>query len=285
MYGYFTERSYTGDLPYTDLAAERRRADLEIPGVEYHKENCRVGYWERIRISSKKGAESIGRPMGMYDTLQMKRADMLDTDEIEDAKNEIASGICRMLDRSEIFPGRILICGLGNRYLTPDSIGEMTAREVKPTIHIKEHDQRLFQRLSCAEIAVIAPGVAATSGLDAAVIVRGVCDLIKPDAVIAIDALAARDARRLGSTVQICNTGISPGSGIGNPRLAIGIETVGVPVIAIGVPTVIDTRVLCRDSECPTEPMFVSPKEINEIASFASRIIGGGINRALGIYA
>ena len=285
MYGYFTERSYTGDLPYTDLAAERRRADLEIPGVEYHKENCRVGYWERIRISSKKGAESIGRPMGMYDTLQMKRADMLDTDEIEDAKNEIASGICRMLDRSEIFPGRILICGLGNRYLTPDSIGEMTAREVKPTMHIKEHDQRLFQRLSCAEIAVIAPGVAATSGLDAAVIVRGVCDLIKPDAVIAIDALAARDARRLGSTVQICNTGISPGGGIGNPRLAIGIETVGVPVIAIGVPTVIDTRVLCRDSECPAEPMFVSPKEINEIASFASRIIGGGINRALGIYA
>ena len=99
MYGYFTERSYTGDLPYTDLAAERRRADLEIPGVEYHKENCRVGYWERIRISSKKGAESIGRPMGMYDTLQMKRADMLGTDEIEDAKNEIASGICRRSEK------------------------------------------------------------------------------------------------------------------------------------------------------------------------------------------
>lgn len=285
MYGYFTERSYSGDLPYTDLAAERHRADLEIPGVEYHKENCRVGYWERIRISSKRGAESIGRPMGLYDTLQLGRADTLDTEEIEDAKNEIAGGICRMLDKSDIFPGRILICGLGNPYLTPDSIGEQAAKEVKPTMHIKEHDPKIFKRLSCAEIAVITPGVAATSGLDAAVIVRGVCDLIRPDAVIAIDSLAARDASRLGSTVQICNTGISPGSGIGNPRLAIGIETVGVPVIAIGVPTVIDTRVLCCDGDCAAAPMFVSPKEINEIASSAARIIGGGINRALGIYA
>lgn len=285
MYGYFTERSYAGDLPYTDLAAERHRADLEIDGVQYRKEKCRVGYWERIRISTKKGAESIGRPMGLYDTLQLGRTDMLDSEEIEDAKNEIASGICRILDKSEIFPGRILICGLGNPYLTPDSIGAMTASEVKPTMHIKEYNERIFKQLSCAEIAVIAPGVAATSGLDAAVIVRGVCDLIKPDAVIAIDALAARDARRLGSTVQICNTGISPGSGIGNPRLAIGIETVGVPVIAIGMPTVIDTRVLCCDGDNSATPMFVSPKEINEIASSAARIIGGGINRALGIYA
>ncbi len=285
MYGYFTERSYRGDLPYTDLAAERRRADLDIPGVEYIKEKSRVGYWERIRISTKTGAESIGRPLGLYDTLQLKRADMLGSDEIEDAKNEIAGGICRMLDKSEIFPGRILICGLGNPYLTPDSIGAEAAKEVKATMHIKEYNERIFKQLSCAEIAVVTPGVAATSGLDAAVVIRGVCDLIRPDAVIAIDALAARDASRLGSTVQICNTGISPGSGIGNPRLAIGIETVGVPVIAIGMPTVIDTRMLCSEEDKSCQPMFVSPKEINDIVESAARIIGGGINRALGIYA
>ena len=284
MYGYFTERNYNGDLPYTDLALERRRVDVEIPGVEYVKEKCRVGYWERIRISSRRGAESIGRPIGQYDTLGIRRADMLDSNELEKAKDEIAGGICRMLDQSEIFPGRILICGLGNPSLTPDAIGCEAAREIRPTMHIKEHEPKIYNRLNCAEIAVITPGVAATSGLDAAVIVRGVCDLIKPDAVIAIDALAARDVSRVGSTVQICNTGISPGSGIGNPRLAIGIETVGVPVIAIGVPTVIDTRVLCSnpDNSCP--PMFVSPKEINEIVSASAKIISGGINRALGIY-
>ncbi len=283
MYGYFTERNYKGDLPYTDLALERRQADLDIPGVEYTKEGCRPGYWERIRISSKSGAESIGRPIGQYDTLNIARVDMLDSSEIEDAKDEIAGGICRMLDCSEIFPGRILVCGLGNPYLTPDAIGYETAKEVKPTMHIKEHSHVVFNRLNCAEIAVISPGVAATSGLDAAVIIRGICDIIKPDAVIAIDALAARDAARLGCSLQICNTGISPGSGLGNPRLSLGIETVGVPVIAIGMPTVIDTRMLCGQISSP--PSFVAPKEINDIVSSAARIIGGGINRAIGIYA
>lgn len=284
MYGYFSERCYSGDMPYTDLAAERRRADIDIPGVDYVKEKVRVGYWEKIRISTKKGAESIGRPIGLYDTLQLGQIDRLDCDQIEDAKDEIAGGICRMLDMSEIFPGRIVICGLGNPYLTPDAIGHEAAREVKPTMHIKEHDARIFKELNCAEIAVVSPGVAATSGLDAAVIIRGVCDIIKPDAVIAIDALATRDTKRLGSTVQICNTGISPGSGLGNTQLAIGIETVGVPVIAIGVPTVIDTRVLCEKADFTSPPMFVSPKEINDIVSSAGKIIGGGINRALGIY-
>lgn len=284
MYGYFSDRNYSGDMPYTDLAAERRRADTDINGVDYNKERCRVGYWERIRISTKRGAEAIGRPIGQYDTLQLRRVDMLDADEAETAKDEIAGGLCRIFELSEIFPGRILVCGLGNQYLTPDAIGYETAKEVRPTMHIKEWDNRSFIRLSCAEIAVISPGVAASSGLDAAVVIRGICDMIRPDAVIAIDALATRDAERLGSTVQICNTGISPGSGLGNPRLVIGRETVGVPVIAIGMPTVIDTRVLCQD-KIGSMPMFVSPKEINDIVSSAARIIGGGINRALGIYA
>lgn len=284
MYGYFTERNYKGELPYTDLALERHRADINIPGVEYTKERCTAGYWERIRISSKRGAESIGRPMGLYDTLGTCRMDMLDSAMIENAKDEIAGEICRILDASEIFPGRILVCGLGNPNLTPDAIGCEAAKEVKATMHIKEHNPKLFNRLNCAEIAVITPGVSATSGLDAAVILRGVCDIIKPDAVIAIDALAARDVNRIGSTIQICNTGISPGSGIGNPRLAIGIETVGVPVIAIGVPTVIDTRVMCESDKAPEHPMFVSPKEINGIVTSSARIVGDGINRALGIY-
>ena len=150
-------------------------------------------------------------------------------------------------------------------------------------MHIKEWDHRSFIRLSCAEIAIVKPDVAASSGLDAAMVVKGVCDVIRPDAVIAIDAIATRSAERLGSTVQICNSGISPGSGLGNPRLAIGIETVGVPVIAIGVPTVIDSRMLCGEAKFSSPPMFVSPKEINEIVECAAAIIGGGINRAFGI--
>lgn len=284
MYGYFSERTYTGEMPCTDLAAERRKADTTVSGIDYTKDSCRVGYWERIRISTKNGEKSIGRPIGQYDTLQMTRMDMLCPDEIENAKGEIADGLCRILDLTEISPERILVCGLGNPHLTPDSIGYSTAERVKPTMHIKEWDSNAFRRLGCAEIAVISPGVSSSSGLDAAVIIRGICDMIRPDAVIAIDALATRDTGRLGSTVQICNTGIAPGSGLGNPRLVIGKETIGVPVIAVGVPTVIDTRVLSGDAKYTDTPMFVSPKEINEIVSSAADIISGGINRALGIY-
>ncbi len=284
MYGYFSEGCYTGDMPYTDLALERHRADLNIPGVDYSKELRPSGSWERIKISTKRGAESIGRPIGLYHTFNTERFDTLSSDGIEDAKNEIASELCRMFEDSDIFPGRILVVGLGNRALTPDSLGCATADAVRPTMHIKEWDRRAFTRLGCAEIAVITPGVAADSGLDAAVSVKGICDLIRPDAVIVIDALASRSAKRLGSTVQICNSGISPGSGIGNPRLAIGIETVGVPVIAVGVPTVIDSRVLCGEKEFSSPPMFVSPKEINEIVDSSAEIIGAGINRAFGIY-
>ncbi len=283
MYEYFTEKSYAGDTPYTDLALERHRADLNIPGVEYSKELREVGSWERIRISTKEAARSIGRPLGLYNTLNINRADSLLPDEIDAAKDEIASELCEMFEESEIFPGRILVVGLGNRNLTPDSVGCRAADNVKPTMHIKEWDRRTFTKLSCAEIAVITPGVAVASGLDAAVTVKGVCDLLKPDAVIAIDALASRSAQRLGSSVQICNSGISPGSGLGNAHLAIGIETVGVPVIAIGVPTVIDSRVLCEGSDCPIPPLFVSPKEIDEIVFNSAKIIGGGINRAFGI--
>lgn len=291
MYGYFVERKMMGEFPYTDLAVERRRADTNLLGVHYTKENCPSGSWERLRISTKSAAESIGRPIGSYNTLNLNRMDMLDSAEIEDAKDEIAKELCQMLDQSDIFPERIVVAGLGNRNLTPDSIGARCADAVKPTMHIKNFDIQMFESLNCAEIAVCTPGVASTSGLDAAVMLRGICDIIKPNAVIAIDALASRSATRLGRTIQICNTGIAPGSGIGNPRVSLGEETLGVPVIAIGVPTVIDSRLLCPDctnNDYPfgkaNEAMFVSPKEIDDIIKSCAEIIGNGINMAFGIF-
>ena len=284
MKGYYTERNYKGEMPYTDLALERHRADISLPGVEYSKEKTPVGSLERIKISSKVGAESIGRPIGLYDTLSMQRMDLLDSVEMLDATDQVAARLNRIIDDSDIFPGRLLVAGLGNPDLTPDSLGCLCAKAVKPTMHIKEHDRRVFERLGCAEIAIVTPGVMATAGIDAAVTLKGVCDLIRPDAVIAIDSLCARSPERLGSTVQISNSGICPGSGIGNPRLSIGEETLGVPVIAVGVPTVIDSRLLCAEGSPVCEPMMVSPKEINEIVTAAAEIIGRAINQAFGIY-
>ena len=283
MYGYFTERNYKGSCPYTDLAVERGRADLDIPGVEFIKEERHVGFLEKIKISTKRAAEALGRPIGLYHTLTTDRVDRLSEDQIIALQDELAGELCSMFDESDIFPGRILIIGLGNRNLTPDSVGCETAKLVRPTLHIKEWDIKTFTKLRCAEIAVATPGVAAESGLDAVVMVKALCDLLHPDAVITIDALATSSITRLGSTVQICNSGVSPGSGIGNPRLAIGIETVGVPVVSIGVPTVIDSRVLSEAGDFSKEPMFVSPKEINEIVTASARIISGGINLAFGI--
>lgn len=285
MYGYFVERNNVGDFPYTDLALERRRANTEIPGIEYTTEKTHLGNFERVKISTKAGAEYIGRPLGIYDTIATERVDKLDEVEADRLTDRLAEELCRIFEESDVFPGRILVAGLGNPHLTPDALGCESADQVRATMHIKEYDRRIFESLSCAEIAVCTPGVAAGSGLDSAVVIKGICDLIQPDAVIAIDALAARDAKRLGSTIQVCNTGISPGSGLGNTRLAIGPETVGIPVIAIGLPTVIDSRLLCPKCDLTAgEAMFVSPKEINDIVSSAAKIIGGGINRAFGIY-
>lgn len=292
MYGYYTERDYKGNFPYTDLAAERRRADVELEGVDYRREGGIIGEWERIKITTKKGAESIGRPIGIYDTLNIGRMDLLDSESIMDACDEVGRELCYIFDASDIFPERILVAGLGNPSLTPDSLGCECAKIVKPTLHIRDMNRELFEDLNCAEIAVCTPGVAASSGMDAAVTIRGLCEALGPDAVIVIDALASRAVERLGTTVQICNTGVAPGSGLGNPRQEISIDTVGVPVIAVGVPTIIDSRMFYynpNNEKLPLRPesypsMFVSPKEINEIVDAAALIIGGGINQAFGIY-
>ncbi len=291
MYGYYAERDYKGNFPYTDLATERRRADVELEGVDYRREMGIVGEWERIKITTKKGAESIGRPIGIYDTLNIGRMDLLDGESIIDVRDEVARELCYIFDASDIFPGRILVVGLGNPALTPDSVGCECAKIVKPTLHIRDMDHELFDDLNCAEIAVCTPGVAANSGMDAAVTIRGLCEALGPDAVIVIDALASRAVERLGTTVQICNTGVAPGSGLGNPRQEISINTVGVPVIAVGVPTIIDSRMFYYNPDNERQPkteiyqsMFVSPKEINEIVNAAALIIGDGINQAFGIF-
>ena len=272
----------------SDLALERRRADTDIEGVEYRKERAGIGFWEHLKISSEEGASSVGRPIGLYDTLTLPRLCDLDCDEVEDAKNEVAKGLCRICDASGIFPERLLVVGLGNPRLTPDAVGTLSAERVAATMQVRREDEHLFYSLECSEIAVISPGVAAKSGLEAAETVRYICDRINPDAVFAIDALAAGAPSRLGTTVQICNTGIHPGSGVGNCRKEISRATLGVPVISIGVPTVINSRLFvvengeARAAE-RSEGMFLCPRYIGEIVENAAKIIGGGINQAFGL--
>ncbi len=275
----------TEDNFYTDLALERHKADIGLEGVEYDRSRGIAGVWERITITSIAGERSIGRPCGIYDTLILPRADLMDTDLVDGAKEEVAKELSSITSRMRIVPERILVTGLGNAYLTPDSVGCECADRVKPTMHIKELDPNMFYALGCSEIAVIKPGVGCMSGMDALETVRGVCDRISPDVVIAVDALAARSSERLGSTIQIASTGITPGSGLGNLKKPLDQKSLGVPVVAVGVPTIMDARLFvkqCKDTTKAPE-MFISPKEINEIVSVAADIIAGGINIAFGL--
>ncbi len=273
---------------YSDLATERRRADLSVEGISFRKDRAEFGFWERITVLGKKAEEAIGRPEGIYDTLNLPRMAHLDVDEIEDAANEVAKELCRICDKKSIIPERILVVGIGNQDLTADSVGPRSADEVEATLHILKEDRDLFYSLECSEIAVIKPGVKSASGLDAHDIVQSVSTRLHPDLIIAVDSLAARDPARIGTTVQICDTGIHPGSGIGNQRCGITPQTLGVPVIAIGVPTVINSRMfVVENGEARAlkkeEGMFIAPYEIGELVKNAARIIGGGINQAFGL--
>ncbi len=281
---YFDNGCSRGEL-YTDLAVERRRANTDIPGVKFRTYEGEGGVWECVRIASPAAAESIGRPMGIYDTLNTGSMEMLDEEEIEDAAEDIARKLCEIFDEIGVLPARLLVCGLGNRRLTPDSVGPKAADAVRPTMHIRELDEEALLDLECSEIGIITPDVMGESGMDALDILRGVCEEIIPDAVIAIDAIATRSAERLGSTVQISSSGILPGGGVGNYRSIINEESLGIPVIAIGVPTVIDARALVGKDERASRysGLIVAPKDADAITDTAARIISMGINQAFGI--
>ena len=284
---YTVRSSAFGGGPYTDLACERRRVDISEEGVIYKKEYAACGLWERIQITSKAGERLIGRPAGFYDTLLLPRMDLCDNETIIDAKGEISGELIALAEKMRVVPERILVVGLGNAALTPDSVGTEAARLVRPTSHLKELDEQMLSSLGCSEISVIRPGVLCETGIDSLSTVRGIADRLCPDLIIAIDALAARGAERLGTTIQISSAGITPGGGIDAPRLPINESTAGAPVIAIGVPTVMDSDYFLVDDVRRPEgrsAMFVAPKEINEIVTIAADIISGGINRAFGLY-
>lgn len=281
MYSYYYESERSDRSFYTDLASERGKADTACEGVEYEKRDCIVGEWERVRITGEEGERAIMRPMGIYDTLHTERLDLMCEDELYDAKDEIARRLCTLFDECGIFPGRILVVGFGNKSLTPDSVGPKSAETVKPTLHISEYEPDIFDELDCSEIVSYTPGVPSKTGMDSSDIVRALCEKLTPDAVIAIDSIMTSSIERLGSCFQLSTTGLFPG-GVGNLHSPITKASMGSPVISIGVPTVIDCRLLMPD-KFKGSPFFISPREIDEITNSAAFVIGGAINQAFGL--
>ena len=284
MYNYYAANEA---CHYTDLASERRRAEADFEGVEFKKIPCEIGMWDRVKIKSETGAALIGRPMGTYDTLNTDRLDLFDEEGLLDVQEAIAKRLCSICDEIAVIPARILVVGFGNERLTPDSFGPKCATRVKPTLHISRYDEDVFETLECSEIAVFCPGVPALCGMESAESTRQICEAIRPDLIFALDAISTKSHERLGASIQLSNTGIFPG-GVGNLRMPITRETMGVPVIGIGVPTVMDLRAfgisVQRSKRAQEAPLFVSPREIDEITDNAAEVIGGAINQAFGLY-
>lgn len=282
----------------TDLACERMRADTALPGVEYReeeREECRIS---RLRITDEAGAESIGKPQGYYVTMSFPPLYRLGDGELSALSAILAELILEFCAELHATPRTVLAVGLGNRALTADAIGPESVRRMIATRHLACEAPDLFATLTDVGLALLAPGVMGETGIEAADLVMGACERIAPDLLLVIDALAARSTERLAATVQLSDTGIRPGSGIGNARRAIDRESVGIPVIVIGLPTVVNSATLISDAlsraglgdgELPDSltavleegrSFFVSPRDCDVVTEHAARLVADAVNRA-----
>jgi len=266
-----------------DLARQEHGNGRGLDGVDYGRKTIHGIGVHTMTVRTARAAEQLRKPVGKYYTLSLKKLLRRYDDGFIDGAKCVADVLRNLLPQGN----RFLIACLGNPDITPDAIGPMCARHLMVTRHLKAYMPKEFEAFS--EVSVISPGVLGTTGVESAAIVKGAVDAVKPDAVIAIDALAARGMDRLCSTIQICNTGIEPGSGVGNRRYALNEETLGVPVIAAGIPTVVDAATLisdltdeeCRPKNMQGDGMMVTPREIDSFVSDSAKLLAYGLNFAL----
>lgn len=274
----------------TDLAVEAREiAGENISGVEfktYKENNLSIS---RLKIKNQKAKLSLGKEIGTYITIELPSL----TDNFSETDKRLIT-IGEEIRRLLPVNGLVLVVGLGNTEITPDSLGPKASSRVLATRHISGEIARATGLDRLRPVAVIQSGVTGQTGIETGEYILSIVKRIKPTAVVVIDALASRRLERLGCTLQISDTGISPGAGVGNHRTKINAETIGVPVIAIGVPTVVDVQTLASDllgdeytkqTQKLIRPnnrdMIVIPREIDLLTERASRLIGFALNGAL----
>lgn len=270
----------------TDLAVEihehiSRNTTTQFDGVNKTNRSINGVECEIVDIVNDEGVKVIGKPLGKYITMKMDAIMHREANEFENCVSALVTQI------NEISQGldnkRILVVGLGNSEITPDCVGTIASKNTLVTGHLKKLNEKDFDIFG--DVYVIQPGVMGTTGIESAVYIKYICEAIKPDFVIVIDSLASASLDRLCRTIQITNTGISPGSGVGNSRAAINAQFLEVPTIAIGVPTVVDLANLLLNKDVENadkkfESMIVTPRGIDEEVRCAGRIIGYAINLA-----
>lgn len=272
----------------TDLALERCEflGKTTLDGIEIDSFRAHKAKVTRIEVLNEDGASAVGKPVGRYVTVEVspfaKHAQFID-----ESLSALTQEIRLMIPQS----GSVLVAGLGNTKITPDALGPKCASMIFATRHITGELLKSTGLSDLRCVSAFSTGVLGETGAESVEMIKGVVQMIKPDFVITVDALAARNVERLGTTVQMCNTGIVPGSGVGNSRQEISEKTVGVPVISIGVPTVVDAATLvldcggCREDEQEiyeqTGNMMVTPREIDLMIERASKLTALAVNCAL----
>ncbi len=271
----------------TDLAVEAR--DLWQRGQKCALRGLTTGREERlglavdvVEIRTKDAAKELCKPMGRYVTIELDALFRREEDAFRRCVEVLSAELRSQLS---LTPGEsVLVVGLGNPDITPDAVGPLAASQVLPTRHLRE---RLGEDFAAFRpVSVFRSGVLGTTGVESADLTAAVVERIRPARVIAVDALAARETARLCRAVQISDTGIVPGSGVGNARSALTRDTLGVPVVAVGIPTVVDAGTLCADLGGVSAPegaetMFVTPRDIDQRVRITARLAGYGINLAL----
>jgi len=306
----------------TDLATERRdlyrkanSIENEIDGIESEKEEINENITvERVKITNEEGQKAIGKPIGNYITIDIKKLKIAQDEDIEKSAETLSNELTKILDSHIDKQGEILVVGLGNIYVTPDSLGPKVVNDIEVTRHIINYLPQYVEE-GTRMVSAISPGVLGTTGIETVEILKGIVDNIHPKLVIVIDALASRSIERISSTVQLSDTGIVPGAGVGNKRSEISKETLGIPVIAIGIPTVVETAVLVNDclnlfitklqeeaksneylnqlkeqdnydeikeSLIPGDfNLIVTPKEIDDLIENMTEVVAKGINMSM----
>ena len=279
----------------TDLALEARELWQEsagemasLSGVKASKRRIEGYSVTEVEILDSEGEKALGKPAGHYDTIDLTSYWQRKTDFFPRAVRAVGGELKALLPPD----GTALVVGLGNAAMTPDSVGPFAAEHVLVTRHLIDGMPRQFSGFR--PVAVFRTGVLGTTGLESAEAVRGIAGRVQPSVVIAIDALASRRRARLCSTVQLSDTGILPGSGVGNHRSALNRETLGVPVIAVGVPTVVDAATLAADLleesgqdidedalRSGHDGLMVTPRDIDAQVRDLAKVVGYGINWAV----
>ena len=277
------------------------RTDLAVEAIENHKTAAALPHVRQsdrmlegfaiheVRILSEDAAREIGKPQGRYLTLELDALIRREEDAFPRACKALSTLLRELLPHPN--DGPVLIAGLGNRMITPDAIGPQTADHVIATRHLVAQSPAIFA--DWRPVSALAPGVLGQTGVETGEVICGVLDRVRPAAVIAVDALAAGRLSRLLRTVQLADTGITPGAGVGNARSALNKETLGVPVIAVGVPTVVDGATLaheissqlgqpaCEALDDLSQPVMITTRDIDREVADISRMIGYAVNMAL----